>query len=87
MLGFERDRPPAGRWTGSGVGTTAGALTVPVPATCESLGRWRPGGRAAACGPRGLPLLVAADQEGGQLNSLGVGHDPVPGQHGAGGRR
>ena len=41
-------------------------------------------GSSTAPRPDGLPLLIGADQEGGQLVGLGHEHDALPGRHGPG---
>ena len=73
-------RRPAGRWTGSRAGTTAG-LSLFRFKNVESLGQVADlvAALQRADGTRPADCLVAVDQEGGQLNSLGVGTTLFPG--------
>jgi beta-N-acetylhexosaminidase len=79
MLAFEGPRPPRWALERFAAGTTAGLSLFrfhnvdSVPQVAELVGSLQ---RADGTG---LPLLVATDQEGGQLNSLGVGTTLFPG--------
>jgi len=79
MLAFDGHRPPRWALDRFAAGTTAG-LSLFRFRNVETLGQVHDLVAALQrVNPAGLPLLVAADQEGGQLNSLGVGTTLFPG--------
>ncbi|MFN8621541.1 MAG: glycoside hydrolase family 3 protein [Chloroflexota bacterium] len=79
MLAFEGLKPPRWALERFAAGTTAG-LSLFRFHNVESVGQVAELVAALQRVDRsGLPLLVAADQEGGQLNSLGVGTTLFPG--------
>lgn len=79
MLAFDGHRPPRWALDRFAAGTTAG-LSLFRFRNVESLEQVHDlVGALQRVDRTGLPLLVAADQEGGQLNSLGVGMSLFPG--------
>jgi beta-N-acetylhexosaminidase len=78
MVAFDGLRPPRWALDRFAAGTTAG-LSLFRWKNVESLGQVHEMVAALQRVSGPLPLLVAADQEGGQLNTLGVGTTLFPG--------